>query len=587
MNYKTIYIDTGRQNTTAPIYAKQGDCKSRYIKIAFLCNGSPFDIPKGSTAVFNVCRSDGSKKSFFAEIEPDANTIIVELNSWILAVPGIINCDVSIILNDKKLTSSVFQITVEEAITTDDIIETDDNYDILIEIINEYKNRVDGVKNILAAADTALTNANTAADSANSAADKANNSSILNSDSIKKLNSEVFNSSTGNKNIEISPASQINFEESKVVDYTGALITSTAFSTYWFTANQDCEIWLQDGTYPTGYPLYISLYNGDIGTGTFIKRYRSDDNNIPSESSKLNITKGQTVAVSASAKTPTWVISTTIPESSNIVKLLEVQKANSVLFEKTGDLIKITQGKSQYILKHDVKSSINLDTWRIMRQDICGVTVWSDIDVEGVVKEKNTDDYIGGYHGDEAFTDIVILADGKQLDISSNYSEIEAKHITAIVKSNVYYWDDGDNIAFERCKRLEFTKNKLTITNNWKYVNDKNTPFEVAYSTNGGMWAIYSDLITGYSTDKDCELKKNITTQGGKSLREVTFYGLNGFTVKVKTADSKITDTYYSEVTHYRDDARPREKVYIFDIYNNRTLNTGDIINTAFEISVI
>ena len=587
MNYKTIAIDTGRKNKIAEIYAKQGDKNSRFINIHLLNNGSPFIIPSGATAVFNVCRSDGDKKSFFAEMKPDVNTIIVELNSWILYVPGIINCDVSIIHNDKKLTSSVFQITVEEAITTDDIIESDENYDILVELITEYKNRVDDVKNILSTADTALTNANTAADSANAAADKANNSSIINSDSIKRLNNEVFNSEDGIKNIEISPESQINSAEGKVVDYTGALINSAAFSTYWFTSNHDCEIWLKDGTYPAGYTIYISLYNGYIGTGTFIKRYRSDDNNIPYESSKLIITKGQTIAVSASAKTPTWVIATTIPESSNIVKLLEAQKANSVLFEKTGDLIKITQGKSQYILKHDVKSSINLDTWRLVRQDICGVTVWSDIDIEGVVKEKDTDDYIGGYHGDEVFTDIVILVDGKMLDVSVNYNEIEAKNVTLMVKSNVYYCDSSENIAFERCKRLEFTKNNLTITNNWKYVNDKNTPFEVAYSTNGGMWAIYSDLITGYSTDKDCQLKKNITTQGGKSLREVTFYGLNGFTVKVKTADSKITDTYYSEVTHYGSDTRPREKVYMFDIYNNRTLNTNDTINTSFEIEVL
>lgn len=405
---------------------------------------------------------------------------------------------------------------------------------------------------------------------------------------VKRLNSEVFNSSSGIKNIEISPASQINSAESKVVDYTGTLITSTAFSTYWFTVSQNCEIWLKDGTYPASYPIYISLYDGDIGTGTFVKRYRSDDNNIPTGSKKLSITKGQTVAVSASAKTPTWVISTTMQDDSNIKKLLNDQKLNNVIFYKQGDLIKITQGKSQYWLKLDVNSTINLNTWRLVRQDICGVTVWSDIDIEGVIKEKNTDDYIGGYHGDEVFTDILILADGKMLDVSANFSEKEYKNITILVKSNVYYCDNSENIAFNRSKCLEFADNKLKISNVWNYVNEKNTAFEVLYSANAGMFAIYCDLVKNYRTDKEpCDFKKDISTIGGKELTEVYFYGINDdFTVNIKTSDKNITDTFHSEVTYYSRDTRERLKVYMYDSYNNKTLNTGDKIRTSYEISV-
>lgn len=134
MNHKKLMLDTGKTNIIPPIYAKQGDIKSRYINISLLNNGCPFNIPDGATALLNVRRMDSKAKSFNCEIE--ANTIIAELNSWILEIPGIADCDISIIYEDKRLTSATFQLNVEDAIYTNTDVAENDNYDILVELIN-------------------------------------------------------------------------------------------------------------------------------------------------------------------------------------------------------------------------------------------------------------------------------------------------------------------------------------------------------------------------------------------------------------------------------------------------------------------
>lgn len=134
MNLKTIAADTGKPSIRFPIYAKQGDIKSRYINISLLNNGYPFDIPDGAVAIFNARRADSEAKAFYGEIK--SNTVTVELNSWVLEIPGTVECDVSIIYNGKKLTSATFQIGVEKAVYTNGDIAESADYDILTELIN-------------------------------------------------------------------------------------------------------------------------------------------------------------------------------------------------------------------------------------------------------------------------------------------------------------------------------------------------------------------------------------------------------------------------------------------------------------------
>lgn len=182
MNLKTIAVDTGRPSMQLPIYAKQGDVKTRYINISLLNNGCPFNISDGSIAVFNVRRADNEAKAFYGEI--NANTVTVDLNSWILEVPGTVECDVSIIYSGKKLTSATFQIGVEKAVYTNTDVTESDNYDILVELINS---------------------CNAAAEKANTAADRIslpiaaadieykNKGSSINSDNAQEAITELDN----------------------------------------------------------------------------------------------------------------------------------------------------------------------------------------------------------------------------------------------------------------------------------------------------------------------------------------------------------------------------------------------------------
>ncbi|MBE6799186.1 MAG: hypothetical protein E7525_05375 [Ruminococcaceae bacterium] len=281
---------------------------------------------------------------------------------------------------------------------------------------------------------------------------------------------------------------------------------------------------------------------------------------------------------------PSFSSSNTANTSSEATSSTEtVEKRVSIT--KTANSITVTQGKNEYTLRRHISKGINLDTWRLTRQVICGEEVWKDIDIEGPLKQEGAADFIGGYHGDEVFETVSMTADGVELDVSSNWSAFTTANFTVLVKSKVYYCNDTEKVAFIRHKKLVFTDNKLTVTNDWEYVGDEN--FVLSVHTGGGIWSIFCDQIKGYSTNTDSTIKNNVGTAGGKAMDEVTIYGIKDFTVTIKGLSQK--DKHYAaDVSYFGYEKRPRIKPYFMTVYTStpRVLATGTRLSTAFSITV-
>lgn len=110
-----VKLDVSRQNTFRPIIAKQNDTNSRFLHVTIVSDGTKINIPINAQISINVDRPDNQRQSFNGTVGADG-TATITLSPWILAVDGIVTCDVSIIKGPSRLTTTSFKINVERAI---------------------------------------------------------------------------------------------------------------------------------------------------------------------------------------------------------------------------------------------------------------------------------------------------------------------------------------------------------------------------------------------------------------------------------------------------------------------------------------
>lgn len=131
-----ITLEVAKPNLFQAIVAKQTDYGSRFLRATLANNGEKIFVDPTFSATINAKRPDGLSKRFDAEVNDDG-TITAPLTGWMLEKAGIVDCDISMITPDAKLSSTVFSITVNEAACGGDVIEQDEDLNILTELINE------------------------------------------------------------------------------------------------------------------------------------------------------------------------------------------------------------------------------------------------------------------------------------------------------------------------------------------------------------------------------------------------------------------------------------------------------------------
>lgn len=139
---KELNIEVSKPNVFQAVVAKQYDMNTRFIKATFVDNGDKIYIdPEATVSVaINALRPDGESKGFYGEVNQDG-TVTVPLHSWMLEQVGTVICDISVIDTEtgdnKKLTTTSFNLYVEQAAYGGDEITSDPQYDVLIDLINE------------------------------------------------------------------------------------------------------------------------------------------------------------------------------------------------------------------------------------------------------------------------------------------------------------------------------------------------------------------------------------------------------------------------------------------------------------------
>lgn len=110
-----IKVEVAKKNLFPALIAKQYDYNSRFLKATLCDNGEPITINPTSTVTINANRPDGTCKRF-PGVSNDDDTVTVPLDAWMLKLPGIVYCDISVTKpGENMLTSTSFSIDVEPA----------------------------------------------------------------------------------------------------------------------------------------------------------------------------------------------------------------------------------------------------------------------------------------------------------------------------------------------------------------------------------------------------------------------------------------------------------------------------------------
>lgn len=137
-----INLEVAKPNLFQAIVAKQSDYGSRFLKVTFVNNGEKINIDSTLTATINAERPDGFSKRYDAVVNDDG-TVTAPLTGWMLELQGIVKCDVSVMTNEGRLTTTDFSINVNEAACSDNDISNDENVDVLQDLINQVEAMID------------------------------------------------------------------------------------------------------------------------------------------------------------------------------------------------------------------------------------------------------------------------------------------------------------------------------------------------------------------------------------------------------------------------------------------------------------
>lgn len=142
---RRISLDFTRKSNTRVIFASEADFNSREFIISLFEDGVPYQLDGSGFATVNVCRADGERAGYIADVTDDGCVRYVA-GLWAFEVPGEVKISVSIFDGDKKrLTSSYFTVCVEEGLYIGgDIAESDDAHTFLgdlMGIMGQFKNQ--------------------------------------------------------------------------------------------------------------------------------------------------------------------------------------------------------------------------------------------------------------------------------------------------------------------------------------------------------------------------------------------------------------------------------------------------------------
>ena len=223
---------------------------------------------------------------------------------------------------------------------------------------------------------------------------------------------------------------------------TASLVTDKNYDTWIFETMEDGVIFMTEEQKSQHNYFSISVILPDQTKG---KRYRynGDEDTLPMEDSPLQIPAGSTVHISVRTDVPSWSVYSDIVTPGTDIAIMKAIEDNQLILQNITNshtnqnlLILKKCGNSDELFMGQLftrsTGSNNLDCWRLDKMSIYKRIDNTFMSYKGpiimggewecAVHEVGVKDFIGGQaHGDETFTSIFCMLDGKSLDLSSNF----------------------------------------------------------------------------------------------------------------------------------------------------------------------
>lgn len=420
---------------------------------------------------------------------------------------------------------------------------------------------------------------------------------------VSVLESDVSNlaivTPTDEKNVSIADslsAYDENYVNFGSIGSNGAFSASNDYRTYYYQATEALSAYVTRTEEPSYY-LSIAIFGETISKSTFVARYRSTDNNLPTPENRLAIPSSAWIAISISHNNTypnrDFKLYTGIYDSYEVdvtSKLMDSVEKNLVYrnghVDKTADKITVYLGKYKFEVKYVNREDIRANVWRtnacyVKNNSGEYVTIWKDSDSDGVVKLTGESDFIGGYHGDEIQSSFKLLIDGVEFASDSIISGMPFGELMIFVESDVYHCNTSESasvVAFKRNKIITFNNDGYTVQNYW--VAQEALSVNVAYM---GMLSVQryigdtSDyLITGYHNNLTNKYTSaDDATDGSHYITQVLFNTVYG-DIGIKMFDMLPSEYTKGLVSSYTGNSE-RLKAYM-SIMSSTAIQQGDVI---------
>lgn len=138
IKHQSIILDVNKVNILPNIIAHQGDQKTRFIDVTLTMSGEELILNDSYRAILKASNNGEVKAINDCEIDLEQNIIIVELTSTMLDTAGFLNCEITVVDEDKYITSQNFMVEVSlSTVSDEDEIETSKEYGTLVRLMNE------------------------------------------------------------------------------------------------------------------------------------------------------------------------------------------------------------------------------------------------------------------------------------------------------------------------------------------------------------------------------------------------------------------------------------------------------------------
>lgn len=294
---------------------------------------------------------------------------------------------------------------------------------------------------------------------------------------------------------------QLSFsKDSSILEYVGdyyqssdgSLAESPYAHLYQFVAEDDIDLWWVSQT--SGNDVILAIYlNGVASTANFVTprmRNNGSTNTLPTSENKLHVAKGRLVTISYYTGDFVFAYTYTQKIFKSGILLSEEQVAQAqggeigkISVSVKSDYYGITMNGYDIRLIHYVNAGRNADCWTINEINKNGsVVLPSGTDVVGVLKEKNQDNFMGGYaHGNEQIVDFHILADGVAVT-----DDVDCNVLDVFMYSHLYRVSNPTENIIDRYTHIQFKDNSIVVESTFKCLVDD---FHLDIAYNGGMWA--------------------------------------------------------------------------------------------------